>query len=775
MKTEIYPGSDPLARSARLALCGAALIAALTAGTLSAAPAVQTLGGGDSSGHTGYQNGETLFALFNTPKGLALDGSGDLFIADYGNNAIRELVDLGGSGNGTTLTFATNQIKAPVGVAVDASDNLYILNRGSTFAFSTNGSIVEYDMYGILIATNATHLTNAAAIALDSAGNIYVTERTNLVVRVTATTNITVATVTASNAMLQGIAALPSGFLAVCDSGRNGIYTINPNLVGNNWTTNAGFNGPGDGTGPNNVGVPNSMAKFLNPYGVAAAGDGTLIVSDFGNDRVKVITAAGITTNFYGVSSNDWVSEAPPLQYPGWVDGTVSEPDALAGVAGRGQAGVLLSPDGGTVYTTEDFYHLIRRTTGTSFATFTVAPGAPTGLSAVVVTNGSGQIEVVLTWSPVTTGNVTNYLIERQFPNPGPPYTIIGQTSGTSFTDTTVGNDTPYYYVIQAANSGGLGPDSQQVSVTTPSLPPPNPVIGWFNYELNDALIYVAVFHPITNGVFVTDNDLSYAIEYPSGDYTTYYISGQTPVTNNPTILDPQAQFFTEGQPGQPALTLTTYTNLTIKAITVEVTGSGAVDSGVASAQIIYQCDTPTLLSATNAAQFYVSDATTNVTYYYTTDGTDPLNNQLQSQEIIATNSLMPIGLNVSSNFVFSIRAFRPGYMPSALVTNLFFAQNFQGNELSWGFPSGYCSSTFVGSPGEWFYAPVTLTALSTPSAYGLEFNMTVTNLGPDAVTPGAMYFQSMLMQPIPGITPPLYTNIPPLWFVGSAVNPPPP
>ncbi|MGH7981403.1 MAG: hypothetical protein ACREE6_18650, partial [Limisphaerales bacterium] len=228
MKIKINPSQALLAARGRLALCGGILIATLTAGTLFAAPNVKTLGGGVSASHSGYVNGETLYALFNSPKGLALDSSGDLFIADYGNNAIREITDISGANNGSTTTYVTTGISAPVGVAIDQSDNLFVLNRGGTGAFSTNGSVVEYDKYGILVATNATHLTNAAAMAIDLAGNLYVTERTNLVIKISGGTQTPVTAVTESNALLEGIAVLPSGALAVCDSGRNGIYNIDP-------------------------------------------------------------------------------------------------------------------------------------------------------------------------------------------------------------------------------------------------------------------------------------------------------------------------------------------------------------------------------------------------------------------------------------------------------------------------------------------------------------------------------------------------------------------
>ncbi|HEY1787506.1 MAG TPA: hypothetical protein VGJ73_05090, partial [Verrucomicrobiae bacterium] len=772
MKTEISPAPISLAGPARLVLRGAIMAVALAAGSLFAQPTVQTISGGASGSHSGYANGETLYALFNTPKGLALDGSGDLFVADYGNNAIRELSGIGGANNGSTVTFTTTQISAPVGVAIDGSGNLFVLNRGGTAAVSTNGTVVEFNRYGILIATNATHLTNAAAIALDASDNIYLTERSNLVVEISGGTQTTIATVTASNALLAGIAAMPGGALAVCDSGRNGIYTIASGII----STNAGFNGPGDGTGPNNIGIPNSMAQFLHPYGVVAAGDGTLIVSDYGNDRVKVVTIAGVTTNLYGVSSNDWISGNNTYLFPGWVDGTVSVPDEPGGVAGRSQAGLVLSADGSTIYTTEDYYHIIRKVTGSSFAVFVSSPSAPTGLSATVSTNGQGQIQVVLSWNPVLTGNVTNYLIEDNNSQPpgGPPYGIIGETTGTSFTQTPVSPATYYNYVIQAANSGGLSADSAQVTVLTPTPPPPAPAIGWFDYEFN-GLFFASTFHPLTNGIFIAQNDLSYAIEYQAA-YPTYYISGQTPYTNSPNSSNPSAPGF---QPGvataQTPLSVSSYTNMTISAVSETVTPNASVIySAVSSAQIIYQAGSPAIINATNAALFYLSDVTTNVIYYYTTDGTDPLTNQLAAQEIVATNTVMSVGVNISSNFVFSVRAFRGGYLPSGLVTNLFLARNFQANELAWGFASGYCSSTFIASPGEIFYAPVTLTTLPGAGAYGLEFDMTVTNLGPHAVPTGGFGFQSMLMKPISGTTPAIYTNIPPLIFDSGNVNPPP-
>ena len=102
---------------------------------------------------------------------------------------------------------------------------------------------------------------------------------------------------------------------------------------------------------------------FNQPMGLAKAGNGMLIVADYGNNRVKVVDSVGTVTNLYGVSSNLWYTG--PGAWPGWRDGNVTVPDAVGDVEARLPNGVLFAPDG-TVYVTEDYYHLIRQVTGTT-------------------------------------------------------------------------------------------------------------------------------------------------------------------------------------------------------------------------------------------------------------------------------------------------------------------------------------------------------------------------------------------------------------------------
>ena len=332
---------------ARNALLASALL--LGATSLTAMPAVNTISGGPTAG---YVDGNTFsVAEYHTPVGLALDSTSTLlFVADRLNNAVRQL-DLSG---GQTITFANYGVSAPVAVALDKSGNLFVLNHGN----GSNGTITEYDAFGDYLGAVVTGLVNAEGMVIDPLGNLYVTVQNNTVLLVSpGGVQSVIAVVPAANTYLRGITLMDSGFLAVCDFNNNGVYTINPTTGA--VTVLTGFNGAGDHFGPA------AYSKFNQPYGVAAAGNGFLVVADYGNNRVKVVDSAGTVTNLYGVDSTYWVTGSGT--YPGWADGTVCRGDifynAFGCVESRLPAGVVFANDG-SVYTTEDYYHLIRKVTG---------------------------------------------------------------------------------------------------------------------------------------------------------------------------------------------------------------------------------------------------------------------------------------------------------------------------------------------------------------------------------------------------------------------------
>ncbi len=692
----------------------------------------------------GYADGVTdNGAQYHTPCGIAFDNSGNyLFVADRDNNAIRYL-DLGADQTWTFGIVATNLINQPIGVAVDSSLNVFVLNRGK----GTNGTVVEFNNFAEPLATNATALTNAGGIALDGAGNIYVTA-SNIVYRISGTTKTIITTITNAGASLQGIvvkkAGATAGLLAVCDAGRNGIYLINPatGIV----TTNAGFHGVGDFTTNGNNVASSASAKFNQPMNVTEAGDGTLIVSDYGNNRIKVVLASGVVTNLYGITSQYWSGT-----YKGFSGGTSGTDSGLAetpqvpdskvpNASARLPFGVSFSPDG-TIYTTEDYYHIIPQVTGSGLQAPPPSPPAPpTGL---IATTNFGQ--VTLTWTAVF--GTTNYNVKRS-PSSGGPYTIIATTTGTTYTDTNVINGTTYYYVVSAVNTGGEGANSLEVTATPPIPPPATPIIGWFDYEGNNQTGFFTVLHPVSGAnTYTANNDLLIAINPTASGLATYYLTtnGPQPVLAVPNSTNGSTPpFYRDGLAFAQSLSVTIVPDLVIKAVNV---GSGG-SSAVTTAEFLFQAGNP-IITGNNAAQFTVSDVTSNVVFWYTTDGTTPTNASPSIGPIAFTNgNPVTLSINATTNTIFQIRAFRNGYQPSGVTPEIFSPTNFVPNSISFGFASGEASSDFVGAPGQTFYAPVTLTMLPGTMIYSLQLNITVTNVGPDAITPGAFDFESMLEQP---------------------------
>jgi sugar lactone lactonase YvrE len=149
---------------------------------------VTTLAG---SGKYGFTDGDPKDARFYFPKGIAVDGSGNVYVADDINNRIRKVTPTGivstiaGSTPGSTDgNGAAAQFRSPRGIALDASGNLYIADAGNhrIRMITSTGTVTT-------IAGNAIGVTDGpiadakfntpAGLAVDGAGNIYVADDEN--------------------------------------------------------------------------------------------------------------------------------------------------------------------------------------------------------------------------------------------------------------------------------------------------------------------------------------------------------------------------------------------------------------------------------------------------------------------------------------------------------------------------------------------------------------------------------------------------------------------
>ena len=149
---------------------------------------VSTLAGGATSGST---DGTGTNALFFGQRVVAVDGSGNVYVADSGNNRIRKVTAVGvvttlagstsGSADGTN---AAGRFSSPYGVAVDASGNVYVGDSGNDRIRKVTAAGVVTTLAGS--ATGYADGTNAAArfsnpigVTVDGSGNVYVADFSN--------------------------------------------------------------------------------------------------------------------------------------------------------------------------------------------------------------------------------------------------------------------------------------------------------------------------------------------------------------------------------------------------------------------------------------------------------------------------------------------------------------------------------------------------------------------------------------------------------------------
>jgi len=272
-------------------------------------------------GNATFADGNSTTASFNIPFGVAVDSSGNIFVADEMNNKIRKIDS---SGNVTTVagdgnaTFAdgnstTASFKYPTGVALDGSGNIFVSDYGNNKIrkIDTSGNVTTVAGTGVMGFADGNSTTakfgQPTGVALDGSGNIFVADYgSNKIRKIDSSGNVTTVagdgtatfadgnSTTASFKDPYGVALDSSGNIFVSDTHNHRIRKID---INGNVTTVAG-------TGNATFADGNSTtASFNNPTGIAVDSSGNIFVADWLNNRIRKIDTSGNVTTIAGTGA----------------------------------------------------------------------------------------------------------------------------------------------------------------------------------------------------------------------------------------------------------------------------------------------------------------------------------------------------------------------------------------------------------------------------------------------------------------------------------------
>jgi trimeric autotransporter adhesin len=301
---------------------------------VSTAGIITTFAGTGTEGYSG-NGGLAILAKLNAPSAVATDGAGNVYIADNGNSTVRVVNTLGiirnyaGSGtagyagNGDTATHG--MLNDPQGMAIDASGNMYIADAGNhvirkvaagTHIMTTFAGTGTLGYTGNGGAATAARLFNPTGVAMDASGNLYIADFFNNAVRkvsVSGTISAFAGTGAAGNsgdgsAAAAATMSLPasvsvdmSGNVYIADQGNNNIRMVN--AAGTiTHVAGASINGfSGDGGFA-------TTARLGSPKCVYADGWGHVYIADYNNHVVRRISS---TAGVNDLSNDEVISVYP--------------------------------------------------------------------------------------------------------------------------------------------------------------------------------------------------------------------------------------------------------------------------------------------------------------------------------------------------------------------------------------------------------------------------------------------------------------------------------
>lgn len=430
---------------------------------------ISTIAG--TAGVSATVDGTGTAAQFSNPFSVAVDGSGNLYVADPSAHVIRKITSAGvvttlagtpGSAGNADGVGSAARFNGPQGVAVDGSGNIYVAdtNNHTIRGISPNGNVLTLAGTAGSVGSvdgvgTAARFTYPFGLAIDNFGTIYVSDTFNHMIRRVAL-NGTVSSMAgaagirgtsdgtgtaARFAYPTGIAVDAQGFVFVADSNNGTIRKITQGNAVTTYAGTAGSFGTADGAAL-------TVARFNQPNGVAVDSSGVVYVADTFSHTIRRITTSGGLAVDVGTLAG--------------LAGTVGSTDGTGSAARFNQPNGIAVDSSGNVYIADSSNRTIRRSGAVSAPSIVTHPAnasAAPGANATFTVAATGAPAVsVYQWQRQPADGSTGFV---NLSNDGTYSGVTTSTLTVSNISATMNNDQFRVYV-----SNFISPDATSNAAT---------------------------------------------------------------------------------------------------------------------------------------------------------------------------------------------------------------------------------------------------------------------------------------------------------------------